>query len=141
MQTGQVGRICICRILDDEDLVDAIKKRAEDLKINAGAFILIGALKNMVAGCYKEKEYVYIRCNGPLEIASCMGNISIDDKGEIIIHAHLVVSNERGEALGGHLMKGCLVGPTAELMIFECVGIDLRRVFDEKFKLKLLKLN
>ncbi|MGB8779586.1 MAG: DUF296 domain-containing protein, partial [Candidatus Bathyarchaeia archaeon] len=57
-----------------------------------------------------------------------------------IVHAHIVVSNENGEAYGGHLMKGCRVGPTAELVVVEAASVHLRRRYDEKTKLKLLKL-
>ncbi len=141
MQIGQVGKICFSRLFEDEDLADGIKKRVEESNVKAGALIVIGALKNVVAGCYKNGEYTYIRMNEPVEIASCMGNIALDEKGEIIVHAHLVVSNEKGEAFGGHLMKGCRVGPTAELVIIEGKGIDLQRTPDEKTKLKLLKLS
>jgi predicted DNA-binding protein with PD1-like motif len=70
-----------------------------------------------------------------------MGNIAVDEKGETIIHAHIVVSNEKGEAFGGHLMKDCLVGPTAELVIIEATGVNLQRALDQKTKLKLLKLS
>jgi predicted DNA-binding protein with PD1-like motif len=100
---------------------------------------LIGALKNAVMGYYKEGEYIYIDLEDPVEIASCMGNIAVDEKGQVIIHAHLVVSNEEGEAFGGHLMKGSHVGPTAELMMVEAVEADVQRAFDSKTKLKLLK--
>jgi len=76
-----------------------------------------------------------------MEIASCSGNVAVDEKGEVIVHAHLVVSNEKAEAFGGHLMKGSHVGPTAELVLFEAIGADLRRTFDDKTKLRLLKLD
>lgn len=140
MTVGQVGKICLIRIPEGEDLLQAIKKKAEEANIKAGMFTLIGALENAVMGCYKNREYVYARLDGPMEIASCMGNIAIDEQGEVIIHAHLVVSNEKGEAYGGHLMKGSHVKPTAELMIVEMEGASLRRAFDGKSGLKLLKL-
>jgi predicted DNA-binding protein with PD1-like motif len=140
MAVGQVGRICIFRLLEDEDLLEAIEDRIKENSIKAGTFTLIGALKNVVMGCYKNGEYVYTRLNDHMEIASCMGNIAVDDKSDIIIHSHLVVSNEKGEAFGGHLMKGSHVGPTAELMILEASGMVLQRALDEKTKLKLLKL-
>jgi predicted DNA-binding protein with PD1-like motif len=38
-------------------------------------------------------------------------------------------------------MKGSYVGATAELMIIEAVGVNLQKVFDEKTKLKLLRLS
>lgn len=137
---GHVGQICFARIFEDEDLADAIKDRVERSGVRAGFVSVIGALKNMVAGCYKEGEYKYIRIGGPLEIVSCTGNVAIDENRETVIHAHLGVSNEKGEAFGGHLMKGCAVGPTAELVIIEALGIGLERVLDQKTKLKLIKL-
>jgi len=140
MLKGQVGRICFSRIFEDEDLAEAIKKRVEESDVKAGVFILIGTLKKAVLGYYKEGEYKPIELDGPLEIASCMGNIAVNEKDEIIVHPHIVVSNGKSEAFGGHLMKGSLVGATAELVIVEGVGVKLRRVFDEKTKLNLWKL-
>ncbi len=140
MLRGRIGRVCFFRILEGEDLVEAVKGRVKESGIKAGIFILIGSLKNATLGYYKEGEYKYIRLDGPLEIASCMGNIAVDEKGDIVIHAHVVVSNEKSEAFGGHLMKGSHVGATAELVIIEGVGVNLQRVFDEKTKLNLWKL-
>jgi len=141
MLKGQIGRICFSRIFEDEDLADAIKKRVEESNMKAGTFILIGSLKKAILGYYKEGEYKSIELDGPLEIASCMGNIAVNEKGEIMIHPHIVVSNEKGEAFGGHLMKGSPVGATAELVIIEGTGINLQRTFDEKTKLNLWKLS
>jgi predicted DNA-binding protein with PD1-like motif len=140
MLKGQIGRICFSRIFEDEDLVEAIKKRVEESDVKAGVFILIGSLKRAVLGYYKEREYKLIALDGPLEIASCMGNIAVNEKDEIIVHPHIVVSNEKSEAFGGHLMKGSLAGATAELVIVEGVGVKLRRAFDEKTELNLWKL-
>jgi predicted DNA-binding protein with PD1-like motif len=141
MLIANVGRIIFVRLAEGDDLLEMIKSTAEDSGIRAAAFVLIGALRNVVLGCYNNGDYVYTRLDGPLEIASCTGNVAVDEKGEVVVHSHLVVSNEKAEAFGGHLMLGSHVGPTAELMLFEATGVDLRRVFDEKTKLKLLKLS
>jgi predicted DNA-binding protein with PD1-like motif len=137
---GQVGRMLFSRIIEGEDLTEAIRKRAEESEVKAGIFFLIGSLTQVVLGYYKEGQYKPVRLNGPLEIASCMGNIAVDEKGEVMIHAHLVVSNEKGQAFGGHLMKDSYVGATAELVIIEGLGVGLQRAFDEKTKLKLWTL-
>ncbi len=141
MLEGKTGRIIFSRIHEGEDLAEAIKKRAEKSGVKAGLIIVIGSLKNIVIGYYKEGEYKYVRLDGPLEIASCTGNIAVDEKDETIIHAHIVVTNERGEAFGGHLMQGSIVGATAELAIIEGVGLTLQRTSDEKTRLKLLRLD
>jgi predicted DNA-binding protein with PD1-like motif len=140
MTSGQIGRIFISRIPEDEDLTDAIKKRVEEWGIRAGFFIVIGSVKKAVLGYYKDGKYENLSLVGPLEIASGMGNIAVSEKGETMIHTHLVVSNQKGEAFGGHLMKESPVGATAELVIVEASGINLIRGFDEKTKLNLLKL-
>lgn len=140
MQEAQIGRICFFRLSEGEDLTEAIMKRVEECHVKAGIFNLIGSAKEVVLGHYKSGQYKSIQLDGPLEIASCMGNIAVDEKGEVIIHAHLVVSNEKGEAFGGHLMKNSYVGVTAELVIVEALNVNLRRVFDEKTKLRLLEL-
>jgi predicted DNA-binding protein with PD1-like motif len=140
MLKAKVGRICIVRMAEGDDLREKIGKSAQENGIRAATFTLIGALKNVVLGCYKNGEYIHTRLDGPLEIASCIGNIALDEKGDIEVHSHLVVSNEKAEAFGGHLMNGTHVGPTAELMLLEADDADLRRTFDDRTKLKLLKL-
>jgi predicted DNA-binding protein with PD1-like motif len=139
MLEGHVGKIYFSRMFEGEDLAEVIKKRAEESGTKAGVFFIIGSLKDSVLGYLKGKEYEYIRLDGPLEIASCVGNVAVDEKGEIVIHAHLVVSNEKGEAFGGHLMKGSHVGATAELVMIEATGVTLQKIFDEKTNLRLWK--
>jgi hypothetical protein len=139
MFAGQIGRMLVFRIPEDEDLAIAIKKRAEESGVKAGVFLLIGALKNVTLGCYRKGSYEQIKFAGSLEIASCSGNIAVDEKDNVVIHAHIVVSNEKGQAFGGHLMEGSRVGVTAELMIVEGLGLHLVRSLDEKTNLKLLR--
>jgi hypothetical protein len=141
MLNGKVGRIVFSRLLEDEDLAESVKRQAEMNGIRAGFFILIGTVKHAVLGYYKEGKYETIRLEGPLEIASCTGNVAVDEEGEVAIHAHVVVSNEKGEAFGGHLMKDSHVGATAELVMVEVAGMEVQRIFDEKTKLKLWKLS
>jgi len=137
---GRAGKISVFRLLENDDLIEAIKKKAEESNIKAGAFILIGSIKQAVLGYYKDGEYKNTLLEGPLEVASCMGNVALDEKGEVVVHAHVVVTNEKSEAFGGHLMKDSPVGATAELVIIEATEINMQRLFDEKTKLRLLKL-
>lgn len=141
MVTGTVEKIHFFRLFEDEDLVEAIRERAEKNRVNAGILFVIGTLKNAVLGYYLNGEYEYVRLDEPLEIASCVGNIALDEDGKVIVHAHIVVSNERGEAFGGHLMQNSHVAATAELVIMEAEGVKLQRAFDAKTKLKLLQLS
>ncbi|MCJ7767873.1 DUF296 domain-containing protein [Candidatus Bathyarchaeota archaeon] len=140
MTVGKAGKIGVFRLLENDDLVESIKKKAQESNIRAGAFILIGSIKHAVVGYYKDGEYKNTKLEGPLEVASCTGNVAVDEKGETVVHAHVIVTNEKGEAFGGHLMKDSPVGATAELIIIEATGISMVRAFDEKTKLRLLRL-
>jgi len=138
--TGKAGKTVFSRLVEGEDVFESIKNRVEVGGIRAGFFILIGTVKHATLGFYKNGKYETIRLEGPLEVASCTGNVAVDEKDETVIHAHIVVSNEKGEAFGGHLMKGLEVGATAELIIVEAVGVKVQRVHDEKTNLNLWKL-
>lgn len=140
MLSGQMSRIYFARMLEDEDLLDGIKTKVEESRVNAGAFIAIGTVKNVVLGFYENGQYKYIRKDEPLEIASCVGNIAVNEQNEVIVHAHITVSDAKGAAFGGHLMKGSRVGATAELMLIETTSVALIRTLDPKTNLNLLKL-
>ncbi|HUW48761.1 MAG TPA: PPC domain-containing DNA-binding protein [Patescibacteria group bacterium] len=139
MLTGKIERIRFARFNEDDDLIESVKKVAEENNIHAAGFFVIGALKNAVLGFYAQGNYTTIKLKEHVEIASCTGNIALGPEGEIIVHAHIVVSNEKGRAFGGHLFAGNRVGPTAELVLFEGIGVDLQRAYDERTKLKLLR--
>ncbi len=66
-----------------------------------------------------------------------MGSVSFDEEGEVIVYAHIVVSDEKGVCFGRHLMTGSRVCATAELVVIEELGMRLQRVFDERTKPKL----
>ncbi|MBS7646248.1 MAG: DNA-binding protein [Candidatus Bathyarchaeia archaeon] len=140
MAEGKIGRIIFSKIKTGEDLIEAIKEKAEKCGVKAGLLIVIGTLENATLGYYKGGEYKYIRIDEPLEIASCMGNIAVEENGETAIHVHIVVTTNEGKAFGGHLMNGSRVGATAELVIIEALDVNLKRAFDETTKLKLLNL-
>jgi predicted DNA-binding protein with PD1-like motif len=140
MTIGKAGKIGVFRLLENDDLIESVKKRAQESNIRAGAFILIGSIKHAVLGYYRDGEYKNTKFEGPLEVASCTGNVAVDEKGETVVHAHVVVTNEKGEAFGGHLMKDSPVGATAELILIEAAGISMVRAFDEKTQLGLLRL-
>jgi predicted DNA-binding protein with PD1-like motif len=140
MTVGKAGKICVFRLLENDDLIESIEKKAQESNIRAGVFILIGSIKHAVLGYYRDGEYKNTKLEGPLEVASCTGNVAVGDKGEIVVHAHIIVTNEKCEAFGGHLMKDSPVGATAELIIIEATGMSMARAFDEKTKLRLLRL-
>jgi len=133
---SRLGKVVLARLYEDEDLLESITQQAKRSGIKTGFFILIGTLKRAKLGFDREGQYQPIAVAGPLEITSCVGNVSIKD-GEAFTHAHITVSNDKGEAFGGHTLPGCIVAETGELVLIEAEGIKLQRRLDEKTKLYL----
>ena len=137
---SKLGRVIFARLLENEDLLEAISNTAKKTRITAGFFILIGTLKEAKLGFYRQGKYEPIQIDEPVEIVSCMGNISFKEEKDLVVHAHVSVSDEKGQVFGGHVLPGCIVAATAELMLVEAVDVKLQRKFDEKTKLFLWSL-
>lgn len=133
---SKIGKVVLARLYEDEDLLDSITKQAKKSRIRTGFFILVGTLKKAELGFYHEGHYQPITIAGPLEIASCVGNITLKEQ-EPFAHAHITVSNDKGEAFGGHALPGCIVAATGELVLVEAEGINLERGLDKETKLYL----
>jgi predicted DNA-binding protein with PD1-like motif len=63
--------------------------------------------------------------DGKFEIVSLVG-CADPPKG----HLHLCVADHTGATFGGHLMDGCVVFTTAEVVLGELPGVAFRREFD-----------
>jgi predicted DNA-binding protein with PD1-like motif len=133
---SKLGRIVFARLSEGEDLLENITLTAEKSHITAGFFILIGTLKEANFGFYRRGKYETIKIRGPLEIVSCMGNISLKEN-KPFAHAHISASNEKGEVMGGHVMPGCTIAATGELVLIEAADARLLRKLDEKTQLFL----
>lgn len=138
---SETKRVFFARFSEGEDLLQEIALTAKERNITSGFFFLIGTLQKAVLGFYKEGEYLPIEKSGPLEIVSCMGNISTKNDSEIVVHGHIVVSDSEGTAYGGHLLDKCIVDATAELVLVEVEGGVLRRELDTQRNLYLWSLN
>jgi len=136
LRESELGKVVFARLYEDEDLLEAITSASKQAKISAGFFALIGTLKIAKIGFYRDGNYEPIEIAAPLEIVSCIGNISLKEKAPIV-HAHIILSDEKGRAFGGHALPGCLVSVTGELMLVEAVGMKLEKKFDKKTKLNL----
>ena len=134
---SKTKRAIFARFSEDEDLLETIASTAKQNNVSSGFFFLIGTLKKAVLGYYKEGKYLPIKKAGPLEIVSCMGNISVKENVELVVHGHIVVSDSKGVAFGGHVLPGCLVDATAELVMIEVERGILRREFDARRNLYL----
>ncbi len=126
----------ILRLKHDTDVVESIVEIAKSKGINAGSFTAIGALKRAELGYYDQRSHEYrkIRIDSASEMASCIGNVSLKD-GEAFVHAHVVLSNEKGETKAGHLLEGIVFAVEVHLQQLE--GPKIERKYDETTELML----
>lgn len=61
----------------------------------------------------------------PTEIVSLAGTLSPDG-----LHLHIALSRRDGQCVGGHLVDGCIVHTTAEIVLGELTELAFRRVAD-----------
>ena len=70
---------------------------------------------------------------GHFEIVSLVGTLSVNGS-----HLHLAVSDSTGRTIGGHLLDGCRVYTTAEIVLGELPEVEYRRETDPTFGYKEL---
>lgn len=114
------------RIKDGFDLKKEIIKIVEQNDVGAGIIAsIVGGIKfaklRMPGG-----KAVKI-WNTPLEIVSGTGTVSRNG-----CHIHISVSDTEGATYGGHLVEGCIVRNTAEIVLLVFGGIEYKRKFDEE---------
>ncbi len=63
--------------------------------------------------------------DGPLEIVSLCGTVGAGGA-----HLHAAVADPLGACLGGHVVAGCIVHTTVELVLLELSGLAFARTFD-----------
>jgi predicted DNA-binding protein with PD1-like motif len=61
----------------------------------------------------------------PMEIVSLTGTLCLEG-----LHVHIGLVRRDGACIGGHLVQGCIVNTTAELVIGALPGVEFRRPLD-----------
>ena len=72
---------------------------------------------------------------GHFEIVSLAGTLGPDG-----LNLHMAVSDEKGVTTGGHVVEGCVVFTTVELVIGEAVGLIFHREADPLTTFKELSI-
>jgi hypothetical protein len=137
MNSYETGRSLLIRLTKGSDLLEELTEKVKEKNIKTGTLQVIGAVTSGCLGYYDQikQEYRYRKFEEHLEIASCIGNISILNNTPMV-HAHIVFSDEQGNTFGGHLAKGTLIF-AGEAFIQELNGPVLTRNYDEPTGLNL----
>ena len=114
------------RLRRGADLLRSIEAFCAQKAIRAG--VLLSGVGCVTRGRVRDAGGVTIvDIPQPLEIVSLMGTVS-----EKRCHLHVSLSKEDLSVLGGHLVEGCIINTTCELVIGELDGFVYDVEFDEE---------
>jgi hypothetical protein len=128
-------------IMDNgEEVLSMVKDFAREHRIKAAQITAIGALSDVVLLYFdwEKKQYQQIPLREQVEVASLIGDIALNPKGEPTVHIHLVVGRQDGCAMAGHLGEAH-VRPTLEIIVEEVPGY-LQKVHDPETGLALISV-
>jgi predicted DNA-binding protein with PD1-like motif len=103
------------RLTPEQDLYHSIEMFVQEAKIEAGCVISgVGSLTQLTLRFANQETYHTE--TGHFEIVSITGTVSVHGS-----HLHVSVSDGQGKTIGGHLVSGCTIYTTAEIVI---LGFD-----------------
>ena len=138
MPNYSTKRTIIGQIERGADLYNSSTRIVQESNIRVGRVTGMGAVQRAKLAYYDQKtmKYCDVVFNEAMEIVSLYGNISIRD-GKPFTHIHVVLSDEKGNSKGGHLLPGETPVFACEVTIEEFEGPELVRGFDETTGLTL----
>jgi predicted DNA-binding protein with PD1-like motif len=131
------GRRILGRLPHNRDLSASIGTLCRNAAIYTAVFSLAGAVAAVTVGAYDPAQQVYVTFKepGPLEVVTCVGNVSNKD-GHPIVHAQILLSDARGKLVGGRLFSETPL-IYGEIDLQELTGPPLTRVYDPQTGLGL----
>lgn len=112
------------RLTQGADLKRAIQALVTKHGIQAGSIAsCVGCLSQFhvrLAGANSE-----LQLNQPLEIVSLMATLTPEHQ-----HIHIAVAKSDGDVVGGHMLEGCIIDTTAELIIHHYSHLSFAREMD-----------
>jgi len=139
MQSKEKKNIVFLRLMPGESIIEKLKEACKKHSIGSAVVISgIGQLEKTEIGYFKEKgNYSPETFEKPLEILCMSGNIC-KQNNDYLLHLHIVLGDEKKNAIGGHLLNGT-VSVTAEIVILK-TNVDFKRELDEKTGLQHMVL-
>ncbi|ELV8627115.1 DUF296 domain-containing protein [Vibrio cidicii] len=118
--------ILVTRLTRGDDLKKVLAEIVTQHSISAGSIAScvgsLSALNIRLAGAEQT-----LSLEAPFELVSLMGTLTAKHQ-----HVHIAVSDTQGRVWGGHLLEGCLIDTTAELIIHHYPDLVFQRAFDEQ---------
>lgn len=113
------------RLKPGEDVRQELESLAIRERISAG--VVLSAVGSLSEVCLRfANNDTLTELEGKHEVLTLSGTLGADG-----VHLHMTVANSQGECIGGHVVYGCQVYTTLELVIVSIPEVRFRRIFDE----------
>jgi uncharacterized protein len=125
----------ILRLRPGNDLRLSIEKFAAENDIKAGWIVTgVGSLTGYSIRFANKKNPV--TRDSFFEIISLSGTVSVNG-----CHLHISIADDKGTTIGGHLLNGCIIYTTAEIVVTESAKYIFKREKDDVTGWKELRIN
>lgn len=129
------NQVYVFRLKPGDDLRKSIEAIVKEKEIKAGWInTCVGSLTDYMIRFANQQEGN--RGAGHFEIVSLTGTLSVGGS-----HLHICISDHSGKTLGGHLLAGCKVYTTAEIVIGATTAYEFNRKKDGTTEWKELQVN
>lgn len=142
---GQIGRVFLLRLEDGDMVPGCIEHFAEEKGVSAGHVILVGGIGGgeLVVGPRHSNERplqpMLLPIDGAHEVVG-VGVLAPNEDEKPILHIHAALGRS-GQTVSGCLRPGVTTWLVAEVILYEILGVDARRVRDEESGFVLLDIN
>jgi len=140
---GQIGRVFVIRLEDGDQVPGCIERFAAERGVSVGHVIMVGGIGGgqVVAGprCSDQAppEPVLLPVDGAHEVVG-VGVLAPGENGQPVLHIHAALGRS-GNTLTGCLRPGVATWLVGEVILYEILGTDAKRIADEASGFALLE--
>jgi predicted DNA-binding protein with PD1-like motif len=129
------NKVYVFRFKPGEDIHKSIEAIVKEKNIEAGWInTCVGSLTDYTMRFANQQESSY--GSGHFEIVSLTGTVSVNGS-----HLHISISDSQGKTIGGHLLEGCKIYTTAEIVIGTSTAYEFKREKDGTTEWEELHVN
>jgi len=129
------NKVYIFRLNPGEDLRKSIEAFVKEKNIIAGWInTCVGSLTDYTIRFANQQEGN--NGSGHFEIVNLTGTVSVNGS-----HLHISISDSTGKTIGGHLLEGCKIYTTAEIVIGSTTSYEFTRKKDGTTEWEELQVN
>ncbi len=140
---GRIGRVFVIRLEDGDVMPECIERFAGEQGVSVAHLILVGGIGGgqVVVGPRRSDqrppEPMLLPVDGAHEVVG-VGVLAPDENGRPILHVHAALGRS-GNTLTGCLRPGVTTWLVGEVILYEILGTDARRIMDDASGFALLQ--